>query len=260
MDYCGKDVLPYIFPYLTDPNSNSVLILRGRFGDTTVKDRLIKLWRQEFDLQKQSNKLSASDILSSRCDHLEALVCICPFSESRQYIMEYASFLHEGYYDYLERGVMKHLNRQQKGEILNALGPILKNVSSRAGTGLDLLKYNCNLDTASKEWLWRQMFDYGNEQGEYNDFKYFDLSRKPRDYHISDPLLHECLNNKNDNLRAMGQHIWLRMGKPIDEQILKKWANDSNFVIRANAALLKPEKISDNDPSAFVRLIKNLTK
>jgi hypothetical protein len=260
VDCCGRDVLPYILPFLKDPNSNSVMILRGQFGDMTVKDCLIKLWRQELDSQKQANASNASDMLSSQCDILEALVCICPFSEGRQYVLEYASCVQNYLYEFLERGVMRHLNRQQKGEILDVLIPTLKENPSAAGSGLDLLKYNCDLDIVSKDWLWRQMLDCSNKQDKIDEFGDFDLSRKPYDYNISDKLLTECLNNKNEHLRAMGQHIWRKLNKPLDEQILQQWSKDSNFVIRANAALLKPDEIGATDPSAFVRLMRNLAK
>ena len=118
---------------------------------------------------------------------------------------------------------------------------------------------NC-LNTEAKEWLWEQMLKWGNIQEKRNEFEHYGLREKPFDYHISDELLAACVNNNNERIRAMGQHIWFKTGKSIDEQIFEKWANDSNFVIRANAVLVKPEKISDNDPSTFVRLIKNLNK
>jgi hypothetical protein len=104
------------------------------------------------------------------------------------------------------------------------------------------------------------MLDCGNRQDKINEFGYLELSYKPYDYHISDQLLAECLDNKNDCLRAMGQHIWHKLGKPVDEQTLRRWANDSNFVIRTDAILLKSDAISPDDPSAFVRLIRNLAK
>jgi len=230
-------------------------------GDTTVKSGLIEFWLQDMALWKQPNYSRELESYNNRPDILNALVCICPFSESREYILEYVSFLHKcNLYGFLDDETMRHLNRQQKGEILNTVISTQKENLPGASYGLNVLKYNCDLNVISKNWLWQQLIDGGNSQDNRFDYDDLNLREKPYDYHISDQLLQECLNNKNDNLRAMGQHIWRKLGKPLDEQTLGRWAEDSNFVIRANVALLRPDKIPANDPNPFVRLIQRLAE
>jgi hypothetical protein len=261
MDFCGKDVLPYVLPFFKDPNSENVLVLRGRFGNTAVRERLIELWRQKFDSWKPANDSDALEILIGQRLFLEALVTVCPFSESKQYLIEHGSrLLKYNHYNWPDTEVMKYLNRQQKGEIINSMTPLQKEKPRLVDCGLDLLQYNAELDMASKEWLWKRMIDCGNAQDKRYSINDLNLEQKPSDYHISDGLLTDCLNNKNERLRAMGQHIWRKLGKPLDEQTLGRWAEDSNFVIRADVALLNLDIVPANDPSAFVRLIQNLVE
>ena len=67
-----------------------------------------------------------------------------------------------------------------------------------------------------------------------------------------------CMNSENLCLRAMGQHIFRKLGKTPDEELLKRWANDSSPVVRAGAALLLPDVVCAEDSSAFVRLVGGL--
>lgn len=159
----------------------------------------------------------------------------------------------------LEQNLMQCFNHQQKGKLIEQRTAEQKEIISPY-TALDVLAYNAQPAPETKERLWRQFLDGVNRLGEERPFRDLTLASKPADYHISDDLLNECLSSKNERLRAMGQHIYQKMGKPLDEEILRKWAADPHFLVRANAALRAPDLIGADEPSAFVRLVGGLAK
>ena len=120
------------------------------------------------------------------------------------------------------------------------------------------MHYNAELSPASREWLWKRIIDDSNKENKLSYLDDLTLFSKPADYHISDTLLEACLESKNERMRAMGQHIYRKLGKSPDEKLLEKWAEDPSFLVRAHAAMLAPECISPDDPSPFVRLIRGL--
>ncbi len=159
----------------------------------------------------------------------------------------------------LEPSLMQCFNRRQKGKLIEQWLPVSEESRKRANY-LDILQYNSELSPTSREWLWRQMIDQIYQFSKHGFYRDLTLASKPADYHISDDLLNECLGSKNERLRVMGQHIYQKMGKPLDEEILRKWAADPHFLVRANAALRAPDLIGADEPSAFVRLVQGLAK
>ena len=267
MNFCGRDALPYIIPFLKDPDRIIMLIIRGRAGDTSVRQRLVDEWKKNRDAGfpvEQEMRYGIANTNAGPAEEpvpLGALVGICPYLEIRDYILEYSKWvIHHKDHFIPDRELMTYFTRQQKGDLINRWIPVVKETRLNPYSVLELLQYNAELNTVSQEWLWKRMIDCGNNQDKRYSLDDLNLENKPSDYHISDGLLAGCLNNQNERLRAMGQHIYRKLGKPLDEQILQRWAGDSNFVVRADVALLRPGKIPASDPSAFVRLIRNLAE
>jgi hypothetical protein len=259
---CSKDAIPYAMPFFKDPNHINVLMLRGRLGDTSVRKRLGESWKKNRDAGFPARYRPPYETLDPNTPdfvRLWALVGICPYLEVRDYILEYGRWSVQQNEQFVpDREWMEYFSRQQKGDLIAQWVSMIKEMSFEEFTILDLLQYNSQLDRASQEWLWKQIITYGNNQDKRYDLGDLDLEHKPSDCHISDELLMDCLNNKNERLRAMGQHIWRKLEKPLDEQTLGHWAKDSNFVIRADVALLNLDMVPANDPSAFVRLVQGL--
>lgn len=263
MEYCGVDTLPYIVSFVKEPNSIKMLIVRGRAGDISVNRRLVELWKKDRDAGFAAEKQMRGCLPVPNAGAetvsipLEAMVRIIPYKEISDYILQYSKEFQE---QFVDSRLLLHFSRQQKGDMIGRCIPIAKETWRNSYSVLELLQYNAQLDAASKEWLWKQLIDCGNEHEGYGLLDDLNLEQKPFDYHISDELLAGCLNNKNERLRAMGQHIWQKLGKPLDEQTLNRWAEDSDLMVRANVVFLRTDKIPASESSLFIRLIQNLAE
>jgi hypothetical protein len=263
LDYCGKDVIPAIIPFLENPDSPMMLNVRGRAGDLSVHDRLMEAWRKYRDTGFPNDDFATPMIDESQTIPrvpLECLVNICPYPEFKECVLTTAKFtgMENGYF-ILNRGIIQHLSREQKGELITELLEMNDSKRLSPSTLLEVLHRDSALGPAAKENLWKQVIAYETSKLGWKEVD-LNVSNKPNDYEIPDELLTACINSKDERLRAMGQHICRVTGRPMDEQTMQQWLNDPYFIIRANAVLLRPGLSRPNDPSHFVRLISSLMK
>lgn len=278
--YCGKDALPYIKPFLRDPNVIESLAIRECDIPFVGRDVLIGQWRSQLDAWR-SDPNGSLGMDCAQAVFLKAISQFCPYPhfpmgeypfmgefpfiknttpKSEMEIGAFSNYLLEGNIcGRIDDDVMKYLNRRQKGEVLAAAAALFSEKRLCSYRGQCPLQYNVELDAATQERLWKELFENCDKLDSEDGHEYQTLNKKPFDYHISDELLMSCMNSENVCLRAMGQHIFRKLGKTPDEELLKRWANDSSPVVRAGAAWAEPtlQEIA-KDSSAFVRLVGGL--
>jgi hypothetical protein len=260
---CGKDALPYIKPFLKDPNVIASLAIRECDIPFVGRDDLLAMWQKVFSRWQAKESNPTRDMDWGQKIFLAVMMqwrqMEHPYSESRKDIADYSSYLSESLpRDWNHRDITTHLNRQQKGEVFAAVATLMDDKRLEYLFGQDMLQYNAELDSATKVWLWKQFFKSSESDLLMQSEGYQTLKNKPWDYHISDELLMSCMNSENVCLRAMGQHICRKLGKAVDKEMLSRWAVDSSPVVRAGAVLLSPEVISTDESSPFVRLMRGL--
>jgi hypothetical protein len=281
-EHCGKDALPYIKPFLKDPNVTDALAIRECNIPFVGREVLIGQWQSLFDnWRSDPNRISDMD-----CGTKALLMAMAnlspypnfpmgdyPFSKKPTPKLEmeigaFSNYLLEHNVDgRINDDMMMYLDRRQKGEVLAAMVCLLNEKPLHPRMGQGVLEYNAELDTATRERLWKDLLDNCNKSDSKYEHEYQTLKNKPFDYHISDELLVACMNSENVCLRAMGQHICRKLGKTSDAELLKCWVADSSPVVRAGAVLLSAEaaawaeptlRESAEDSSPFVRLVRGL--
>jgi hypothetical protein len=260
LQVCGRDAVPHIIPFLKDPNSTTMLIIRGRAGDLSARSQLVDLWKKNRDagFPQKDWPFDTPDSVPAPIP-LDALVRICPFEEFRGYLAEFYQTV-MGYKDYvgLTNDMMPYWTREQKGQIIEEVLGMPKTAQTSSDTIREWLFVNANLSSDARSRIWKRLIEEADRE------KYgFDppvYRRKPYDYRMSDDLLEECMTSGSEKLRALGQHIYRTMKKPLDEPVVRRWATDDNILIRANAVLLVPTLEVAADPSPLVRLVKTLPR
>jgi len=273
VEYCGKDALPYIRPFLRDPNVIESLAIRECDIHFIERDMLIGQWRSQLDAWR-SDPNGSLDIDCAQAVFLKAISQFCPYPhfpmgdypfmknktpKSEMEVGAFSNYLLEGNIcGRIHDDVMKYLDRRQKGEVLAAAASLFSEKRLCSYREQSPLQYNVELDAATRDWLWKKLLDNCDKLDSEDERDYQTLNNKPFDYHISDELLMSCMNSENLCLRAMGQHIFRKLGKTPDAELLKRWANDSSPVVRAGGALLSLDVVCAEDSSAFVRLVGGL--
>lgn len=274
-DYCGRDALSYIKPFLTDPRAINSVALRECSIPHINPNALIELWQQKYmDWQTDPNHIK--DIGCQYICYFQTIAKICPYPysplgdysfakvktpESERKLGDFSNYLLERNPWYSSRNnPMLFLNSQQKGQAITAAAKLFSEKPFDRLGARDILSCHIDLDAALRDRLWKEQLSDPEKRSMIYEYQFQTLQNQPWDCHISDSVLQECVTHDNASVRTMGQHISRKLGRIQDRQTLERWAADSNPAIRANLVLFAPDSARGDDPSPLVQLMFALRK
>jgi hypothetical protein len=261
----GRDQLPVVLKYLKNPDNEMALVFRAQLGDKSVKNKLEDILQKmaadqnqpEIEQRCDYNKMNPREsqvvfALASISDSNEAFKIISEFYKRRA-SREYLHFYAENICTLPKEVVLKlqniYLADLKSSSEYTPLSIVIGQSQDLyldneiAGKILDLLLTRGVSIGWPKDLFDKHIESYGIEH-------YLDLNNSE--------LLLKGLENKNESLRAWSLCQLGKIHYQFSGEQLQKLAADPSWKVRANLAIINKSLIQDNDPSAFVRLLKSL--
>lgn len=264
---CGKDAKLVILSLMEPSDSEAVLFHRAWAGDPAVRQTILKRWKYYRDAGFQDSEEDPNTIIqNSLLDRQTTrknisvspavLAAVCPYEEFRDYYLEYLNATSQKYGDWnFTCSVLEQLTQEQKGDLINHAALIPRRLELYHVN--DFLSYNASISDLVKRNLWQVMIDLYNNPSWNNRRCALTIREKPYAPPPDDRVA-QLANSRNADLRAMAQHLYRHKQQPIDASLLEKWRQDSSFIVRATATLLRPEQRECGDPHPFVRLLNSI--
>lgn len=260
----GRDQMPVIINYMDNPDDSRTLVFRAQLGDKSVKDKLINLLDKAIKEETDPVKVQQRDAAMEPRE-LELVSALSVISEPDEAYALFKRYYerHSAGEDYL-RFIYESICTLPKDTVLKIQNLYLDDLENKINNSVDNIKYlplspllgvseGLYLDNETVTKILSLILQTSCPH-EY-------ISKFGIEYYLTpqaSDLLIRGLQSDNENLRAWCIWQLKKINYKWNENELREIAEDKSWKVRANLTIIDKSLIKENEPSAYVKLIKSM--